>query len=239
MCTGAEVGLILAGAGTAAGAYNQDRALRKQDRAAAEGLRRQAEMQRQASGRAMQHIGEFAQSSPAAEQRQSADAYMNAIRAARPSTEGSLQAGPGAAPARFAEDVSAGRDLLATEGAGRASRMATIDAPMLQRLREGQQFNTAATDIGELERRSQAEDFLTRLRVSGIRPNPWVGAASSIARGVGGAMALMPAGAAAGTPVTAAAAAPGGMTADTLNWLRRMNNPFHAPGNITSVLGGP
>jgi hypothetical protein len=235
MCTGAEAGLIMAAAGTATGAANQYAANRSQDKAAAAGIRRQAELQRQASGRAMQHVNEFGRSTPQAEEAQSLEGFMNALRASQASTEGSLQP-VGAANQRFAEDVTAGRGQIGQESGARAGRMAVLDAPMLQRLREGQQFNTAAGDIGELSRQSTAEDFLTRMRVASRQPNPWVGAAGNIMQGVGGAMAMMPpAGAApaaglAGAPTTAAAVSPQGMSTDFLARLRAQQNPFSALG---------
>lgn len=232
----ATLGLVLAATGTGVNTYNQQRALSKQDKAAAQGIRQQSELQRQASGRTMQHVDEFARSDPSAEQAQSLDGFMNALRASQNSTEGSLRPVAGANP-RFAEDVAASRQGLGQESAARAGRMSAIDAPMLQRLRERQQFNTAATDIGELGRQSDATDFLTRLRVNSIQPNPWLGAAAGIMQGAGTGMAMglgaKAAPSLAGAPTTAAAVSPTGMTADMLARLKKAQNPFaHLPGGI-------
>lgn len=233
MCTGAEIGLILSAAGTATGAANQQRALRKQDRAAAQGLRSQGELQRQAANRATSELQDFSRSGPEGEQAASLDAYMNALRASQPSTEGSL---PGVAMAnpRYAEDVADSRQRVGADSAARAGRASVIDAAGMQRLREGQGIGRASAEIGELGRQSNAEDYLTRLRVAGIQPNPWVGAAGQIMQGVGGAMAMMPPGAAApaATPMTTAAAAPQGMTRDFLENLRRQQNPFGGPRRL-------
>jgi hypothetical protein len=211
MCTGAEIGMILAAAGTATNSMNQYAASRKQDRIAAQGIRQQGDIQRQASARVGQHLEDFAGSTPQAEQAKSMEGFMNALRQSKASTEGDLPA-VGAANPRFAEDVSAGRQRVGQEAGERAARMSRIDAPMYQRQREGSQLMRAGGDIGELERQSGAQDFLTRLRVASAQPNPWVNAAGSLMQGVGGAMSLGlgAGGAAAGAPGTAAMANPAG-----------------------------
>ena len=212
MCTGAEAGLILAAAGAATNTANNYAAARKQDRIAAQGIRRQSDLQREASRRAGQHLEEFSGSTPAGEQSQSLEGFMNALRQSRQSTEGDLPA-VGAANPRFAEDVSAGRQRVGEQASERAGRLSRIDAPMYQRQREGSQFLRTSADVGELGRQSSAQDFLTRLRVSAAQPNPWVGAAGSLMQGIGGAMALAPPAAAAGAPGTAAMANPSGFGA--------------------------
>ena len=227
MCTGAEVGLILSAVGTAAGAANQQRALRRQDRAAAQGLRNQGELQRKSANRATSELRDFSRSGPEGEQAASLDAYMNALRESQSSTEGSL---PGVAMAnpRYAEDVANSRQRVGADAAARAGRASVIDGAGMQRLREGQGIGRASAEIGELGRQSNAEDYLTRLRVAGIRPDPWVSAAAQIMQGVGGGMAmgLGSAASTAGAPTTAAAVAPQGMTNSFLDNLRMQQNPF-------------
>jgi hypothetical protein len=137
---------------------------------------------------------------------------MQALRQSQQATDGELPA-VGAANERFAEDVSAGRTQVGQEAGARAGRLARIDAPAYQRMRETADLMRTGADLGELGRQSGMQDFLTRLRVSAAQPNPWVGAAGSIMQGVGSAMALAPAAggaAAAGAPTTAAAANPAG-----------------------------
>jgi hypothetical protein len=243
MCTGAEIGLILAATGTGVGAINQQGAMRKQDRSAARGVREQAEFQRQANARMQQELAGLQQSGPQPEQAQSMDAYMNALRAAQPGVEAGFQA-PGTVNPRFAELVSGQRQDMGGIAGGTARDMSVMDAAMLQRLREGQSQNRAVSDLGRIGGDAAGADYLNRLRTASIRPNPWVGAAGSIMQGVGSAMAMMPpkaaaAGAAAGAPTTAAAVSPAGMTQDMLARLRGLQNPFSNPGQITSVLGGP
>ena len=244
MCIGAEAGLILAAAGAATNTANNYAAARKQDRIAAQGIRRQSDLQREASRRAGQYLEEFSGSTPQAEQAKSLEGFMDALRQSRSSAEGDMPA-VGAANPRFAEDVSAGRQQVGQESGERAARMSRIDAPMYQRQREGSQFLRTSADVGELVRQSSAQDFLSKLRVASTRPNPYIGAAGSIMQGVGTAAALAPPAAAAGAPGTAATAATApslaapttlaGATSPTL-----MNNKFLAAlQRILNPYGGP
>ena len=240
MCTGAEIGLILAASGAAINTGNQYAAARKQDQLAARGIKNQGEIQKKASSRLNEQLTDFSQSDPSAERAQALQGYANALRGSQESTEGALPM-VGAANPRFAENVGQQRGAINSELGTRAGRMASIDAPMLQRLREGQQMNRTSADLGEFNRQSGAEDFLTRLRVAAAQPNPWVGAAGSIMQGVGTGMAMMPPGAAAttaGAPATAAAVSPTAMTNQTLQGVRVANNPFLRFGG-TSTLGVP
>lgn len=240
MCTGAELGLILAGTGAATNAYNQNRALRKQNQATAQGIRDQGELQRQAAGRTMGAIDQFAQSGPEQAQRQNLDAYLAALRGSQRETEGSLPM-VGAANPRFAEDVSAARQATGAEARDRAGVLARIDAPGLQRMNEQFALGRAGADLGELQRQSGAQDFLTKLKVASIQPNPWLGAAGQIMQGIGGAMALMPAAGAAGAaaPTTAAAASPAGLQQGFLTNLRNAQNPFASISPRSFFTGGP
>lgn len=176
MCIGPELALIAAG--TALSAGTQMHAMRKQDREAAEGLRRQGEIQQRAGRRVQQQIQELQASNPEGERKAASDQFMTALRKARTvsPTGGDAFSTPGATSNRFASDVSSARATADDEAATSAGQLARIDAPMLQRVREGQRAAATASDLSMLDRDSAAEDFLTRMRVSRIAPNPWLSA---------------------------------------------------------------
>jgi hypothetical protein len=236
MCEPATMGLLLAAAGTGTQMLGQQSALRRQDRTLAEGLRRQAELQRQAAGRTMEHIEGFGESGPEQDEARSREAFMQALRAAQEPAEGGLPGVPGASP-RYAEDVAAGRGQVMGEAGERAGRLATIDAPTHQRLREAAQLGRTGFDVGELGRQSQAQDFLARLRASGQQPNPWIQAAGSLMQGMGTGMAMRPPAMAAAVPAgqtisvagAPASAAPGAGVS-TADFIRRMRTPWAAGG---------
>ena len=227
MCDPATIGLILSAAGTGVGVVNQQGALRKQDKVAAQGIRKQQDLQREANARARGQVDEFSQSSPAGEQRQTLEAYMNALRATQPSAEGGMES-MGAVNPRFAEQVSGQQADMAARSGADARNMSVIDAASLQRLREGQGINRAASDLGAIGRTSEAEDFLNRLRVSSVQPNPWIGAAGNIMQGAGMMMGM----GAPAAPTTAAAANPAGMAAETAKMFKSpyLGSPSGFPG---------
>src|SRR5690606_13823221 len=90
---------------------------------------------------------------------------------------------------RFAQDLEDSARDSDSMAERVASLMARIDAPTLQRQREGRSFGRLATDLGQIARFSAGDDFLTQLRLRGIRENPWVMAGASVASGVGSGMA--------------------------------------------------
>lgn len=241
MCTGAEIGLILAAAGTATGAANQQAALRAQDRQAARGIKRQSDLRRQAGARAGEQVESFRESGPDEARAEALASFQNALRQAQSQADDSFFEA-GAADPRFAEDVAARQQALQGEMQNTAGRLASIDAPQYQRRDEQAEMGRTQSDLGRLADQSQAEDFLTRMRVASRRENPWVSGISQLMQAAGSAMALAPAGASAattaGAPTTAAAAAPGGMTADTLTKLSQANNPFLNPQKIRALYPG-
>lgn len=184
MCTGLEIlPLILAAGGTAATTIAQQRAMSKQDEEAARGIMRQAELSREASQKVGENIEQFEASTPEGERVAALNDFTAALKRsqAQPGAD-ALAAPAGATSERFAEDVGAARSANAAESRGLAERTARIDAPSFQRLREGQSSADLASNLGMIEGRSQAEDFLTRLRASSHQPNPFV-------TGIGGGLA--------------------------------------------------
>lgn len=181
MCTGYEPYAIMALA-TAAGAANQQRTLKKQDRAAAAGIRSQAAGRREAASKVNERIAELDRANPQDVARGRLAEYMTALRRNQPSAEGSLPDVAGAS-SRFDTDVAAARADTRGEAETTAGRLSRMDAPGIQR--QGESIRTAelARDIGEIGRQSGAQDYLTRLKIRGIRANPWIDAIASLGQG--------------------------------------------------------
>lgn len=176
MCTGAEflVPLLFTAGGTAVSTIAQQRALRRQDEEAARGIMRQGEISRRAGEQVTENIEQLGASTPEAERAAALADFMNALRTSRASGPGPLASPVGATSERFAEDVGAARTAAGAESAATAGRLARIDAPTFQRLREGQQRADLASRLARLGSESSAQDFLTQLRIAGIQPNPFV-----------------------------------------------------------------
>lgn len=193
--TAIMVGLAAAGAGAQYKA--QDDMLKNQDREAAQGIRIQAEHQRQADQRIAQEIGSLEDSSPEAMQRQATDAFMEQLRRTRNQAHGEESVGA-TSDAYNADSAQASSDIDAY-GQNRAGVMGKINAAGLQRVAEGISRSRAGGDIDLIGRASNADNFMTQLRTQNIRANPWLMAGGQIMQGAAGGMASMGYGANTGT----------------------------------------
>ena len=191
MCTGAEMGWALAAIGAAAQATNQMVSNRRQDRAAAAGLRRQAELQRDASADVHKRIAELGQSTAAGERAEALEGFLNTLRESADITGAErdpLSLGGG----RFAERVEGGESDTRREGREAAIRESIISGAVNQRRRETGRTGDLVGRLREAGHRSAAEDFITRLRVASKRPNAFVDLIGAVLKGAGGVMALTP-----------------------------------------------
>jgi hypothetical protein len=190
MCDPATIGMIITAVGTGAQAIDQGSALRERDQEVAAGIARQSALQREAGGRVNKTIQDVTKSNPDAERQAAQNDFMTALKKAKLTQGGAGLATPaGAVSSRFATDVGSARTAAGTEAADLAGTTASIDAPMFQRLKEGQDVASAASDLGLIANRSQGEDFLTQLRASQQRPNPWIQGAGQGLTAFGGTLA--------------------------------------------------
>lgn len=189
MCDPVTAGLVLTAVGGGTSYINEQNALKRQDRQAAEGIRRQGELSRKSNMRVNDQVQDIAGSTGEAERAQSLEGFLNALRQSDESATGGLP-GVAGANARYAEDVEAGRSKVRTEGTERAGRLSRIDAPLYQRMNEGHRVGRTAQDVGELGRQSTAEDYLTRLRVAAEQPNALIGALAKTLQGVGSGLTM-------------------------------------------------
>jgi len=66
-----------------------------------------------------------------------------------------------------------------------AGLLSSMDAPIQQRQNDALVRGRYATDIDQIRRFSDGDDYLARLRLRGIRPNPWVSAIGAMAGAYG------------------------------------------------------
>lgn len=188
MCTGAElVPLILSAAGTGVGAYEQNRALKRQDQEAARGIQTQARLSREADARVRQQIADTNGANSQADAQSVEGKLLDAVRRNR-TAQPAEAIGTGGSD-RYAQDVTNSNAAGKTDIAQLITNLSRIDAPQLQRQREASGLSRTATDLGLIGLRSQGQDFLTRLRAGSIQPNPWVTGLGSLAQGAGAGMA--------------------------------------------------
>ena len=174
---------------------NQAKTARKQDRAAADSLRKQAEFQRKANARTDEQINNLEASGPEDEFRQRSGDIRGQLRLKQSMAMAGLQQNAGASDA-FNSMAEAGGAQAVGYGDDINKWLSGIDAPGLQR--QGEAFERADVEgsLNSLRRNSAQEDNLLRLRQAGIRDNPWLSLLSTglsayagSGAGVGGTMA--------------------------------------------------
>lgn len=177
MCTGAEIALV-AGS-TALKAYDANRTRSEQNRIAEEDLRRNAMMNQRAGERVSQEVDRLKKSTAEPEREQLNTDFMEALKRAKLANGGPDLGDVGGASDRFSADTATARVAAGGEGKRLAANLARIDAPNLQRVREGRGFTDTATDLAMLRDRASGLDFLSRLRLARAQPNPGVDALAS------------------------------------------------------------
>lgn len=188
MCWQVALPLILSAAGTGAQVKAQHDLADDQKRAAAEGILRQAALNRDASTRVAQTTQQIASSDASAETAAKRQNYLDALRKTLPSRQGANPVS-GAVSSRFAEDTADAQDESEAEAVQNAGLAAAIDAPAAQRMREGVSLNNTNVDLAQLRSQSQGADYLTRLRMAMMKPNTALMAGGQLLSGAGGAMA--------------------------------------------------
>lgn len=158
--------------------YNTSNTARKQDQAATQGIQQQAKRQQQADQQVSEELDQLATSNAEDERQASMDQYLTQLRRTRSAANNATPQVAGASQ-RYTQDVTdraAQSDATATRVADLMSR---INAPAYQRLNEGQNSAQLASDINQIKRSSEGDDFITQLRVKSISRNPWLDALSS------------------------------------------------------------
>lgn len=184
-------------AAAAVSAYNTKKTAKKQDKATAEGIRRQAEQQRQANSRLNQTLNTFEQSNSGDIRDSLMDRYGNQLRMKQQQALAGVNTS-GATSDAARELIKRGSGETMSRAGNFGDLFARIDAPTDQRINEGMERTDLGSDLGVFTRNSAAEDYLTRLRLASVRRSPWLdmlsAGLSGYASGAGGA-----AGAGAGT----------------------------------------
>jgi hypothetical protein len=184
MAVGTTTALLLAAAAAGASAYNTQQTAKRQDSAAAEGIRRQSENQRRATANVNKTVEQVGKSSAEPDRMQAREQFLTAIR------QRSAQARQGLGPTGLssAYDQLAGSEAANAEqyALGQAGNLATIEGATRQRQREGNAFGDLGMNLDAMSGDVRGDQFLTDLRVRGIRRNPWIDAASAAAGGIAG-----------------------------------------------------
>lgn len=179
--------LISAGASIAQASNNQAAESRRQQELEAS-IRAQQMKQREADAMVNNEIQKVAASTPEADRAAAQQDFLTQLRRTRASEVGGNPAA-GAVSDDYTSDLSGAQANVIDFGKRSADIASRISAPGRQRMREGVSSNRLNTQLGRIARESSGNDFLTRLRMQAMQPNPWVDAAAGIAQGAASGMA--------------------------------------------------
>jgi len=190
------VGVAVASA--AVSQYNTAKTAKRQDRNAAAGIAEQSRLQREANARTDQQIDDLAQSGPEDEFRTRSGQIRDQQRRKQGmALAGITNTGGGDAVTQMAE--AAGGQAVGY-GDDINEWLSGMAAPGLQRQGEAFQRADVESSLNSLRRDSAQQDYLTKLKASGIRRNPWLDmlstglSAYSGAKGFGGGSTMAGAG---------------------------------------------
>lgn len=160
---------------------NNRQVAHRQDSELARQLRQQYGLQQQENQQTQQLIQKTAQSSPDKARGLLLDQFMEKLRAengnaVRPLAQVGNVSG---AYTKAANDAALG---VSDYGRTNAGLLSAIDAPSLQRQGEAANLSRFGSALNEVKRQSAADQFLSQMRLQGIRPNPWLTAVADGAR---------------------------------------------------------
>lgn len=175
--------------GAAANQYNTHQVQKRQDNELGLQIQQRAARQQDADKEVMKTIADRAANNGDSARTSMLDQYANQVRAAQGSATSGLRQVGGVSDAyrQAANDAALG---ISDYAGDTASLMSRIDAPTRQRQEEAQQNAQLSTALSLIGNRSAGDDFMSNLRLQGIRRNPgldaFVQAANAYASSAGG-----------------------------------------------------
>lgn len=191
------VAVAVAAAAALTTAYNTRQTAKKQDAALAEGIRQQAKIQKRGNQQISDSLSKLEKSRSGTEQAGALEQYRQALRGTDAQAR-SGQAVEGLSEA-YDEATRAGTATAQGNVGNIADLLSRIDAPSLQRQREGIGVADLGLNLSTLGRDARGADFLARMKAQNIRRNPWLDAAASAMNAYAGGSFSGGGGAAAGT----------------------------------------
>lgn len=219
MCTGLEIAALAAtAAGTATDAYAQHVALVNQDKIAAQGIITQGALQKQGEGDVTSLTGQLAKSNATtlAKSAGQLSDYQNALKQSSLITNSADPNVPGADKAYKSEQAKAsgGAQDYVNAIAGSA---ATTQGTDLERVGENEKIGDTAGQLGLLNTQASEQNYLTKLKIQAVQPNPWLEGLGQVLKGAGAVMSFGAAGAAGAAAGAAGAGAGTGIGATALS----------------------
>jgi len=180
------VPLLLSAVSTGAAVYNQNQTAKKQDNVLAQQIRNQSATQQKANAKTSEFINGQAKQDDTAQKAQAQQKFQAQLAANAPQATAALKT-PGAVSQAYQQAGANAAQGIAGYGSQQGDLLSSIAAPLQQRRDNQKNIDDYGIEIGNLKHQLGNDDFLSSLKLQGIRPNPWIGAAGSLAGGAAGA----------------------------------------------------
>lgn len=158
--------------GAALAAKNQNDAVKRQDRATSAGILQRMAATRDQSAAIQKALANLRASNDAPQVAQGNKDYLHALATATPM--GSQPAQVGALSDAYRQAAGAADASSQATADKTAGLMAITDAPALQRQGEGVAIGRLGSVLDGISSAANDQFNQTRLKVAGIRPNPWI-----------------------------------------------------------------
>ncbi|MDQ3056760.1 MAG: hypothetical protein M3Q96_03285 [Pseudomonadota bacterium] len=181
------VPLVMSAVAAGATAYNTNKTAKRQDSELARGIMEKGKFQREADGKVSKLIQDQQASTPDDERRDMMSQFSRQLAASDGQATNALNPVAGTSTA-YQRDAAAASLGVTNYGQEYADLISRVDAPTAQRRSEAKVTDEYKQDLGEIERRSRGQDFLSQMRLQGIKRNPWIDAGASALSGYAGSM---------------------------------------------------
>lgn len=179
--------LVMAALGTGVSVYNQNQTAKKQDNTLAQQIRDQQAIQQKANSRTSQLINQQSQQTDQPQKQASQAQFANQLAANQPEALNPLKSVGAVSDAYKSAGANAAQGIT-SYGNNQADLLSSIAAPGQQRRENQKNLDDYSTDIGNLKTQLGGQDFLSQLKLQGIRQNPYLSAASGLLGAGAGAM---------------------------------------------------
>jgi len=181
---GVWIPAVIAAVGAGASYYNTEQTAKRQDAELARQIVASSQRQRDADALINKTLMEQEGSNADQYETDALQQYTEQLQRSKTSANRGLGQ-VGALSDRFTEDAANAERRIDDYGATTAKLYSRIDAPANQRMAEGITFSRLAGDLDNVRSGFQSDDYLNRLRLGGIRRDPWLDAFSQAAQSYG------------------------------------------------------
>lgn len=174
-------------AGEGVSSYNQNQSLKQQQNQATNEIEQQQQLQQQAESKVRNTVTQVAQANPNAAANSQLAAYKQALtqQAQNVASPTGMGASVPGASKRYTQAQGAAQENVNDYANTQATNAADTAGAQLQRIGEGQDIASTASQLGLLQDTSQNKSGELNVQLAGDQPSPWLTALGGALSGAG------------------------------------------------------